>query len=109
MLKASMEHAKDDMLMRALREEQVDADRVVEALDAALAKDGQQLLSADEMSHIMQAREDLVLVRQNTDQPDDIKQAIQHLESVSEEYVARRMNHSVQSMMQGRTVEEFGE
>jgi molecular chaperone HscA len=109
MLKASMEHAKDDMLMRALREEQVDADRVVEALDAALAKDGQQLLSADEMSQIMQAREALVLVRQNSGQPDDIKQAIQHLESVSEEYVARRMNHSVQSMMQGRAVEEFGE
>jgi len=109
MLKASMEHAKDDMLMRSLREEQVDADRVIEALDAALAKDGQQLLNAEEMSQIEQARADLLAVRQKSQQPDEIKQAIKHLEGVSEEYVARRMNQSVQSMMQGRAVEEFGE
>jgi len=109
MLKASMEHAKDDMLMRALREEQVDADRVIEALDAALAKDGQQLLNTEELSQIEQARAELLAVRQHSQQADEIKQAIKHLESVSEEYVARRMNQSVQSMMQGRTVEEFGE
>ena len=109
MLKASMEHAKDDMLMRALREEQVDADRVIEALDAALAKDGQQLLNTEELSQIEQARAGLLAVRQNSQQADEIKQAIKHLESVSEEYVARRMNQSVQSMMQGRAVEEFGE
>lgn len=109
MLKASMEHAKDDMLMRALREEQVDADRVIEALDAALAKDGQQLLNTEELSQIEQARAELLAVRQNSQQADEIKQAIKHLESVSEEYVARRMNQSVQSMMQGRAVEEFGE
>ncbi len=109
MLKASMEHAKDDMLMRALREEQVDADRVIEALDAALAKDGQQLLNTEELSQIGQARAELLAVRQHSQQADEIKQAIKHLESVSEEYVARRMNQSVQSMMQGRAVEEFGE
>ena len=109
MLRASMEHAKADMLMRSLREEQVDADRVIEALDAALIKDGQQLLNAEEMSQIEQARANLIAMRQNSDQPDEIKQAIKHLESVSEEYVARRMNQSVQSMMQGRAIEEFGE
>jgi hypothetical protein len=61
------------------------------------------------MSQIEQARADLLAVRQKSQQPDEIKQAIKHLEGVSEEYVARRMNQSVQSMMQGRAVEEFGE
>jgi hypothetical protein len=36
-----------------------------------------------------------------------IKHAIKSLEAVSEEYVARRMDSSVRSMMQGHKVEEF--
>ena len=107
MLKDSMEHAKEDMLSRSLREEQVEADRVVEALNAALAKDGEQLLSNSEMQTITQARDELITIKNSTKDPEKIKQAIKRVETVSEDYVARRMNKSVRSMMKGHKINEF--
>ncbi|MEM7304791.1 MAG: Fe-S protein assembly chaperone HscA [Pseudomonadota bacterium] len=107
MLKESMAHAKEDMQSRSLREEQVEADRVVEALNAALAKDGKNLLSQTEWETITRARDDLISIKDNASDPEEIKQAIKHLETVSEEYVARRMNESVRSMMKGHQVKEF--
>jgi molecular chaperone HscA len=107
MLKDSMANAEKDMLSRSLREEQVEADRVIEALNAALAKDGAQLLSDAEMQTITQARDDLINVKVSAEDPETIKQAIRHVETVSEDYVARRMNQSVRSMMKGHKVNEF--
>jgi molecular chaperone HscA len=48
MLQDSMTHAREDMELRRLHEQQVEADRVLEALQAALTKDGDLLLDADE-------------------------------------------------------------
>jgi len=107
MLKASMENAREDMLARSLREEQVEADRVVEALNAALAKDGELLLSEQEIEAIILKRDMLIGVRNKTQNPEEIKQAIKSLEAASEHYVARRMDNSVRSMMKGHKVEEF--
>lgn len=107
MLKASMDNAQQDMLARSLREEQVEADRVVEAINAALSKDGKQLLSADEMKIIIAQRDELIAVRNTAKNPEQIKQSIKRLEQASEDYVAKRMNSSVRSMMQGHKVEEF--
>ena len=107
MLKASMDHARDDMLARSLREEQVEAERVVEALNAALAKDGDKLLTQDEMQAILQKRDALIESKNESSDPEQIKQAIKALEKQSEDYVARRMDNSVRSMMQGHKVEEF--
>ena len=45
MIKDSFDHAGDDRDARALREQEVEADRTVEALEAALAADGKLLLS----------------------------------------------------------------
>jgi molecular chaperone HscA len=106
MLKDSMAHAREDMQARALREQQVEADRVIEAIQAALNKDGSELLSKDEMAQIEKARDTLIERRNGVDM-DAIKEAIKAVETVSEEYVARRMNKSVQSMMAGHKVEEF--
>ncbi|MEM8844684.1 MAG: Fe-S protein assembly chaperone HscA [Pseudomonadota bacterium] len=109
MLKASMDHAIDDMQARSLREEQVEADRVIEALNAALAKDGKQLLSDIEWAAITHARDKLVNIKSEATDPEVIKQQIKQVEAVSEDYVARRMNASVRSMMQGHNVNEFKE
>jgi len=106
MLKDSMAHARDDMQARALREQQVEADRVIEAIEAALRKDGAELLNEEEMAHIESARDALRQARDGDDM-NAIKQAIKAVETASEEYVARRMNKSVQSMMAGHKVEEF--
>ena len=106
MLKDSFQYAEDDMQMRALVEEQVEADRVLEALSAALKKDAEQLLSDEELSTILIAKESLQSARQGTDS-DAIHNAIKKLEHVSEVFVARRMNKSVQQVMKGHRVEEF--
>jgi molecular chaperone HscA len=106
MLKDSMAHARDDMQARALREQQVEAERVIEAIEAALRTDGAELLNEQEMAHIESARDALRQARQGDDM-EAIKQAIKAVEAASEEYVARRMNKSVQSMMAGHKVEEF--
>ncbi len=106
MLRDSMEHAQEDMTLRMLREQQVEADRVVEALDAALAKDGDELLSADEKADILAARDALIVARQGED-TNAIKHAIKQVEAAAESYVERRMNSNIRQAMAGHSVEEF--
>jgi len=107
MLKASMEFAGDDKDARSLREQQVEADRVLEAIDSAMADDGEEMLSADEREKIQQVRSELAIARHNATATQELKEAMAKLEKVSAEYVARRMNASVQKTMAGHQVEEF--
>jgi molecular chaperone HscA len=106
MLRESIEHAEDDMHLRSLREQQVEAERVLEALDAALAVDGDQLLSAQEKDRILAARQDLLDMKSDSDK-ERIKQAIKKLEASCEDYVARRMNSNIKVAMQGHSIEEY--
>lgn len=106
MLRDSMDHASDDMQMRMLREQQVEAERVVEALDAALQTDGEQLLSAAERNNIDRIRQHLVEVKAGDDS-DAIKSAIKQLECACADYVARRMNSNIRNAMQGHSVDEY--
>ena len=59
MLRNSLDHAQDDMEARRLREQQVEADRVLEALHAALREDGDKFLSSEERTAIDQAADNL--------------------------------------------------
>ncbi len=106
MLRDSMEFAAADKDARRLREEQVDADRVLEALQAALATDGDRLLDAQERSAIDAAAEKLSELRNGTDYQ-AIKQAIKAVEKASSGYVERRMNSSIRDAMAGHSVDEF--
>ena len=107
MLRDSMDHAADDMQMRKLREEQVEADRVIEAIDAALLADGDALLSTDERKTIDLARADLIEIRRSSEKAEIIKQAIKDLEKVCEGYIARRMNQSIHNAMAGHSIDEY--
>lgn len=106
MLRDSIDHAEDDMHSRSLREQQVEAERVLEALDSAVAVDGDQLLSPEEKSSIMAARQSLVDDKEASD-IEQIKQAIKKLEATCEDYVARRMNSNIKNAMQGHSIEEY--
>ncbi len=106
MLRDSMEHAEDDMHARSLREQQVEADRVLEALDSALATDGEQLLSQQELDQIKTVQQVLVDVKNDADIA-KIEQSIKQLEKACEDYVARRMNSNIKSAMQGHLIEEY--
>jgi molecular chaperone HscA len=106
MLRASMEHAEGDMQARRLREQQVEADRVLEALDAALQQDGEQFLAAEERNAIEAAAAKLAEARAGNDHK-AIKAAIEELEAASADYVERRMNANIQKAMSGHAVDEF--
>ena len=106
MLRDSMDHAEDDMKLRRLREQQVEADRVLEALQAAMQQDADSLLSSEERSAIERAAADLAASRKGSDYR-AIKIAIEKLESVSTTYVDRRMNANIQKVMAGHAVDEF--
>jgi len=106
MLGDSLSHAREDMELRRLREEQVEADRVLEALHAALAVDGDRLLDAAEREVIEAAARELTEARAGTDYR-AIKAAIVKVEQASSDYVARRMNASIRKAMAGHRVDEF--
>jgi len=106
MLIDSMSHASDDVAARTLAEQQVEAKRVIEALDAAFASDAESLLSKDEIDLIMAARNELES-QLNSANSDELKKLIQKVEDESEVYVARRMDASVQQVLTGQNIEEI--
>ena len=106
MLRDSIAHADADKQARSLREQQVEAERVIEALQAALAEDGERLLDATERQQVDAALETLRSVSRDGDQ-EQIKNQIAELEKSCGFYVERRMNQSIQQAMSGHSVDEF--
>lgn len=105
MLKASYTHAKEDMRARVLREQQVEADRIVEDLMAALAQDGSELLSDDEYRCLEVALEELNAVRNSTEHR-KIARHIKVVAKTSEEFAARRMNASIRKALAGHSLDD---
>ncbi|MEJ2321771.1 MAG: Fe-S protein assembly chaperone HscA [Gammaproteobacteria bacterium] len=106
MLRSSVEHARDDMEARKLREQQVEGERVIEALAAALAADGHELLNDEERARIDQALDDFRKLVAGTD-ASAIEAGIGALEKRCEFYVERRMNANIRKAMAGHSVNEF--
>ncbi|WP_026958907.1 Fe-S protein assembly chaperone HscA [Aliagarivorans taiwanensis] len=104
MLKDSITHAKDDISMRMLREQQVEASRFIENMTAALDADGETLLAADERTLIEQAMQALANVAAKDDVA-AIEQAIKTLDQQSQEFAARRMDNSIKQALKGQSVE----
>ena len=105
MLRASMEFAKEDVELRMLKEQQVEAKRVIEAVDTALASDGEMLLDKAEISQIMMHRNQLERHIENGTS-DSLKKMIKAVEVASESYVAKRMNSSVAQALTGKQIDE---
>ncbi len=105
-LTESMSHAHEDMQARRLREEQVEAQRVIEALNAALLEDGARLLDTEERARVDVVLAGLVQVSSGSD-AGAIKNAVQALEQTCGFYVERRMNAGIQQAMSGQKVKEF--
>ncbi|MCU7836291.1 MAG: Fe-S protein assembly chaperone HscA [gamma proteobacterium symbiont of Taylorina sp.] len=106
MLKDSFSHAQDDIDARKLREEQVEAKRVVEALNSALAEDAQKLLSTDEAAEIRQCIDELIQVAQGADQR-AIKLKIEQVDKASAEFAQRRMDASINTALAGHSVDDI--
>ena len=106
MLRDSIAYASEDNSVRNLRERQVDADRVHEAVRAALRADGDKYLSSEERASIDAALKGLEQARAGTD-PMAIKQAISALDHATEAFAARRMDASVRTALSGHRLDEF--
>ena len=105
MLKDSFNHASDDAFRRALREAQVEAQRLLEATQTALAEDA-DLLSTLERAHVDSnvAKLQGVLIGDDRRAIDDAMKAVGQ---ATAEFAARRMNRSVQRALSGRKVAEL--
>ncbi len=106
MLKDSFSYAQDDIDARKLREEQVEASRVVEALNAALEEDGEKLLSSEEQAEIRQTIDELVEIAQQNDQR-TIKLKIEAVDKVTAEFAQRRMDASINIALAGQRVDDI--
>jgi len=106
MLRSSMEFAEDDVKFRQLREQQVEAERVIEALTAALAKDGDRLLNEEERQVIGTALQQLQKLALGDD-AEAIENGVKSLEQSCDFYVERRMNSSIHDAMAGHNIHDF--
>jgi molecular chaperone HscA len=105
MLQDSFTSADSDMVLRALREEQVEAERILLATQAALDADA-ELLSAEESTAVNA----LMAALRQTAQSDDhqkIKDAVEALAHGTEEFAARRMDRSVRLALSGKTLDQI--
>ncbi|AWL06712.1 Fe-S protein assembly chaperone HscA [Massilia oculi] len=113
MLQESYSSASEDMQMRALREEQVEAERILLATQSALDADV-ELLSAQEQAAIgqqLQAVRDAVTASNDASiapgqRQDALHSAVQALARGTEEFAARRMDKSVRKALAGKSLDE---
>ena len=103
MLKDSMSHTKDDALRRALKEAQVEAQRLIEAVQSALKSDG-ELLSSEQQAKL----EATIVKLQATalgENRRDISAAMDELEAATRDFAAKRMDKSIRRAFAGKSID----
>ena len=108
MLRDSIQHAGGDMQARALREQQVDAQRLLEAVQSALDADGEVLLDAQERIAIDSAMDDLRSLAAGSDTA-AIEMQSKRLSQITDAFAARRMDATVRAALSGRRLNEIEE
>ncbi|WP_104026353.1 Fe-S protein assembly chaperone HscA [Vibrio jasicida] len=106
MLRDSMAFAKEDMQARALAEQRVEADRVIEGLIAAMQADGDELLSEQEKQALVKVIEALIELR-NGDDVAAIEQGIKDTDKASQDFASRRMDKSIRAALSGQSVNDI--
>ncbi|ELV8720521.1 Fe-S protein assembly chaperone HscA [Vibrio harveyi] len=106
MLRDSMTYAKEDMQARALAEQRVEADRVIEGLIAAMQADGDELLSDQEKQDLLKVIEALIELR-NGEDADAIEQGIKDTDKASQDFASRRMDKSIRAALSGQSVNDI--
>jgi len=105
MLKDSMDHAKDDAMARALKEAQVEAQRMVEATEAALAEDSHLLNEAE----IAKIKATIAKLQETTAGGNRrlINIAMDDLGYETQAFAHRRMDQSIKKVLSGRKVDDI--
>ncbi|MEX0140361.1 Fe-S protein assembly chaperone HscA [Massilia sp. LMS1-1-1.1] len=109
MLQDSYTSADVDMVARALREEQVEAERILLATQSALDEDG-GLLDADErvvVDGLMnRVRDAIVQSQSGAIDHQALKLAIELLADGTEDFASRRMDRSVRTALTGKSLDQ---
>ena len=105
MLQDSFSSAESDMLQRALKEEQVEAERILLATQSALNDDA-QLLSETEQAAILSLMHEVQKLLPVVDQQ-ALKYSITALANGTEEFAARRMDQSVRTALTGKKLNDI--
>ncbi|MEE4747354.1 Fe-S protein assembly chaperone HscA [Pseudomonas alliivorans] len=108
MLKDSFAYAGDDKVARVLREHQVDAERLLEAVQGALDADGERLLDEEERLVINLQMNELRELMKGTD-GHAIEQQTKRLSQVTDAFAARRLDSTVKAALAGRNLNEIEE
>ena len=103
MLQAGFEFAQADMHARQLREQQVEAMRLVTSVEAALGKD-EALLAPQESSNIRSSLKTLRTLAEGHDLR-AIENGIEALGHLTEDFAARRMDEGIRRALTGKTIE----
>jgi molecular chaperone HscA len=102
MLRDSVDHAEEDVKLRLLTEQRVEADRIAAAARAAMA-DTPELLTPEDKTAIDAALAALATAREGTDHL-AIRAAVESLDVASKEFAARRMNIAFERGLRGQDV-----
>ena len=103
MLKDGFSSAEADMQARALREAQVEAERMTLATRAALDADG-DLLSEDERADVDRLLQTVAEAARGTS-PEAVTAAVEALAKGTEPFAAARMNRGIQAALTGRRLD----
>jgi molecular chaperone HscA len=104
MLRDSITHAREDMERRLLIESRVEAERMLLALDAAMASDG-DLIEPAERKAIDQR---VAKVRETVagEDRDRIAAAVEGLEKISHPFAQKRMDRAMETALKGQRLDE---
>lgn len=105
MLRDGFDHVQDDIAARALAEQKVDATRLIDATQTALAADG-DLLDGAERTAVDAAVRALAEVVEGDDTA-ALRAAVDVLGRATDEFAARRMNRGIQRALAGRSIESL--
>jgi molecular chaperone HscA len=106
MLQDGFASAQVDLKARALREEQVSAQRLLDAVRAAVTSDG-YLLNDAERTAVDQAMTTLQGILSSEEDSDVLRRAVDHAAKATDDFAQKRMNASIQKALTGKSVSEI--
>ena len=104
MLMDALDHGEDDLLLRRLAENRVEAHRLITATGKAMATES-ALLIPGERESITSAMRALEEAARGED-PAKIHDRIEELDEASREFAGHRMNHAIARAIEGRRVDD---
>jgi molecular chaperone HscA len=106
MLQDGFASAQIDLKARALREEQVSAQRLLDAVQAALIADSYLLIDA-ERTAVDEAMATLQSTLSSEEDSDVLRRAVDVAAKATDDFAQKRMNASIQKALTGKSVSEI--